>query len=590
MENNDSYVQSVQNIGMRFLSLLKQSNVMSPSYLKEVSMKLESEVIELLHSPKPKIMVYGIYNSGKSTLVNALCRRLVAKVADRPMTDQIAEYDAGKYTLIDSPGVDAPIEHERIADGQLSKCHIILFVINSKGGFESRENYRKMLDIISLGIPFYIVLNDRGTALPKDPVEKQRAQLKHNAELEEIRRKIIENLIQVSGNQHIDQKYEVIVLNAKRAWTGIEKNRLELEEASNVPALSRRINEILDERGALTWLKAPLATLDLCINNAESQVYSLEGHDNYANERQILKAKIAGKINILSDQIRNIVYSRFESVYAFYCGTDNSGLDHIGEEITQEVQATYRREVAPLTQYIQGKFPQLQQMADGSFSCVVKGSGSPVQEKISETAGSSKKGIDFFDIDRDSESSIAADLLGTVGMAALGNAAYDTASTLISSGIGTVASGVAGGAIGTALGGIGSFLPTITPIPGMGALIGVVINAIRKSSKKRQEEEARWQQMQAEVESANQKILEGIAEQARIRQDARTKANALLDEWSHHLCGAVQTQIDATYAAILRALDEDTLRQKEANRKVQQILQDLNALRSELAVLRIQVD
>jgi hypothetical protein len=49
-------------------------------------------------------------------------------MADRPMTDQISQYDRGDYLLIDSPGVDAPIEHELVTEEFIDKCHIILFV------------------------------------------------------------------------------------------------------------------------------------------------------------------------------------------------------------------------------------------------------------------------------------------------------------------------------------------------------------------------------------------------------------------------------------------------------------------------------
>lgn len=49
-------------------------------------------------------MVYGIYNSGKSTLINALMRQEAAEMADRPMTDQISEFDRGEYVLVGFSG------------------------------------------------------------------------------------------------------------------------------------------------------------------------------------------------------------------------------------------------------------------------------------------------------------------------------------------------------------------------------------------------------------------------------------------------------------------------------------------------------
>lgn len=138
------------------------------------SEKVNENVIRLLNIDKPKVMVYGIYNSGKSTLINALCKEEVAEMADRPMTDRISEYDRGDYFLIDSPGVDAPIEHEMITEEHINRCHIILFVISSKGLFEDRTNYEKLSNLIKREIPFIIVLNDRGYPVEKNGVRKKK--------------------------------------------------------------------------------------------------------------------------------------------------------------------------------------------------------------------------------------------------------------------------------------------------------------------------------------------------------------------------------------------------------------------------------
>ena len=78
--------------------------------------QIDNTVKNLLDFDKPKVMVYGIYNSGKSTLINALMRQEVAEMADRPMTNQISEFDRNEYVLVDSPGIDAPIAHEMVTN------------------------------------------------------------------------------------------------------------------------------------------------------------------------------------------------------------------------------------------------------------------------------------------------------------------------------------------------------------------------------------------------------------------------------------------------------------------------------------------
>ncbi len=570
--------EKVQDIAERFYSMIKQSNLLQDDEVKEVEKKLQKEVWQQLDSPKPKILVYGIYNSGKSTLVNAICEKSVAKVADRPMTDCIAEYDVGNYILIDSPGVDAPEEHEKIADAQLRQCHIILFVVSSKGGFESRANYQKMLDLIKMDIPFYIILNQKGDLVP--------------GELNEVKEKIIQNLIGISGDQSIDRKYDVMTINAKRAWTGIEKHSDTLIKASGVPELRSRIETILEKDGALTWLQAPIAALDANINGIESKLYNLSGYYDYAKERQSIQAQTAKILNMASDQIRNTVYSRFDQIYAIYCGESQTSLEKTTEEIAQEVENSYKHTVYSLNQYIKEKFPRLRQREDGKFICVP--ANLPEEEALNFLEGLQKgmENENFFLPSKDSNKNIAGTLGAVAAGAMLANAASSaaagTAGAAITGALGTAGAALGSTAVGSAVTGalgaaggvLGSILPVLAPI----ALLGGVLSLFGSSGKKQEEE---WQRLQMQVEAENNRILESVAEQARIRQDARTKTNAFLDDWAHQLCSAAKTQIETTYAAILQALDEDVLKQQQTEQKVQLLLESLHGLRQELSVLRL---
>lgn len=55
------------------------------------------------------VMVYGIYNAGKSTLINALLGEEVAPTGDIPLTSTVGAYRWNNHTILDTPGVDAPL-------------------------------------------------------------------------------------------------------------------------------------------------------------------------------------------------------------------------------------------------------------------------------------------------------------------------------------------------------------------------------------------------------------------------------------------------------------------------------------------------
>ncbi|HRP98759.1 MAG TPA: ribosome biogenesis GTPase YlqF [Rhodocyclaceae bacterium] len=74
-----------------------------------------------------RIMIMGIPNVGKSTLINALLKRRVAKVGDEPAVTKAQQtFDLGAHmTITDTPGLMWPkIEHD--SDGfMLAACHAI---------------------------------------------------------------------------------------------------------------------------------------------------------------------------------------------------------------------------------------------------------------------------------------------------------------------------------------------------------------------------------------------------------------------------------------------------------------------------------
>lgn len=528
------FVERVMELSNKFYNLLLSGGIMSDAYLQQTRQKLDESVAALLQAEKPKIMVYGIYNSGKSTLVNSLCEKAVAEVADRPMTSTIAEYDAGKYILIDSPGVNAPMEHEQIADRHLKNCHAILFVISSKGLFEDRQNYIKMLNLMKRDIPFYIILNDRGYEIPpKEKGEQARKQAEdlHTDELKRIRRKIISNLIAVSEDEKVEEKYETIVLNAKRAWVGIERQKLELVEKSRLPILRRRIEELLHEKGVSTRVYAPLSALDGLMSDAEHEVLQLSGQSDYADQRRKLEDKITiFKIDILADS-RSAVMMQHDKIYNAILDSRSDMseiMDEVWDDVCDILEQNYTLKIRNIADFAKNNFPGLDLRINERPP--VRTIPQPFSEKLEvQTKGPSRMAHN---------ASRYGELAGT-------------------------------------------------PVRGSGSASGSIKDIIKnlfKSRDKKEKEE--FERLQAEVALANQEVEDRVAELGRIRQDARANTQQILDKMSRQLRGFLNQALDEKFSDILLQLDTAVQEQEQTKQAVRQLLGEIKSYREELVQMK----
>lgn len=305
--------------------------------------ELKEKVYDLLDIEKPKIMVTGVYNAGKSTLINALCKKEVASVADRPETDCIAEYPNGDYLLIDSPGVDAPPEHERITDAHIDKCHMIMFVI-SGGAFESEKNYMDLYKLIQKQKPFIIVLNKKGVV--------------DENELILIKNKIINNLRKISGSDAVFNKYKVIDVNAQSALKATFEHKHNLLLRSNIGVLENEIASSLRKGVALKMLLAPISNLRNMINkyedflNGELEKYT---GDIFVHTLQELNSRRDNIITQMRIGVRMIAESKESALVSCKCNNKDSEASNIISSLESEVNAMYADKINELERFIVDK-------------------------------------------------------------------------------------------------------------------------------------------------------------------------------------------------------------------------------------------
>jgi predicted GTPase len=165
----------------------------------------------------PAIMVFGIYNAGKSTLLNAMLGEERADMGDTPMTDKVDPYPWRGFTLLDTPGIDAPIEHEEVSRAQLERSDVVLFVLSNDGSFEERKIYEEMCNILSSKKPLIVIVNNKsGQTEAEDAYRYIYDAVARNLQEEAKKR----------GLSQVASDVPILLINAKTALKGrLEKKK-----------------------------------------------------------------------------------------------------------------------------------------------------------------------------------------------------------------------------------------------------------------------------------------------------------------------------------------------------------------------------
>ncbi|MEI2264853.1 GTPase [Erwinia sp. CGal63] len=225
--------------------------------------KLDNELTARAENCRPVVMVYGVYNAGKSTFINALAGKVVAEMNDIPVTDRVTRYPFDRFEIIDTPGIDAPVEHELVTREQLSLSDAVIFMLSSDGVFDEQATYAEIFRILEASKPLLLVINNKSGYSEAD------------VEYTAIVDKIKHNLCRLASPDlaEIALQVPVWLINAKSALKGKLEQKSVLLARSNIQALEREVQRLFmatDKAAMLKTLKS------LVRNEIDSAIFKLE--------------------------------------------------------------------------------------------------------------------------------------------------------------------------------------------------------------------------------------------------------------------------------------------------------------------------
>lgn len=206
------------------------------------------EIKEKIEKSEPSLMFYGIYNAGKSTLLNAIFGEEVASVNDIPETHKVTLYEWGKYILADTPGLNGPPEDEVITAAEIRRHDIIMFVIDDSDNFDSDVITKKIIEILENGKPCIIVINRKNSS-NKEQILGIKAKMNKN----------------IKALSRVSQSFEFVDVDAETALKAKQQQKIKLLEGSNIRELEYCISSRLASVDSIKLLHVPLELMiELC--------------------------------------------------------------------------------------------------------------------------------------------------------------------------------------------------------------------------------------------------------------------------------------------------------------------------------------
>ncbi|GHS94353.1 hypothetical protein AGMMS50276_06810 [Synergistales bacterium] len=541
--------------------------------------KHADRIRDLDHSAKPHIMFYGIYNAGKSTLLNAIMGKEVAKVADVPTTYKTTSYTWNGYELLDTPGIGAPPEHERVANNELDQCHVIVFVVSSAGSFEDKQIYESMKYIIGKRKKLLIAMNDKtGLDMADSDGQKQ---------IFDIQDKILKNLSEVGnagGYSDILNKYKVIFVNGQDALEGRLNNDERLVICSNISELEvdilkeiKRVNGFGYLYNALRGLRddVDLQATALFSESAKEKDGDLNDELRQINEeywafikqgRNIVKQECAGLARAMLT-----IYPQEPSK-----DTDGSALS----ERVAEVQKSYQsRAIEVVRNDLEGIRANIALRFNKALDEMVAGTPDMSSHKDNvnlpdvEHPGEALSGGGY--IEPSSSSASSPDFLGPTAKTLEGMGGTKIATTVIPKIITAVP------ALAPVLGPI---VPIVAALPPLLPVVGVVLGVISLLKNIFGESEADKQNARIEEQARIQREYEERVEIARVawRQNIREFCETNAEQFVSNLQSAVQKWIESTLKPLLEEGKNIFAAQKEELKTFQKLNNDYYALKDDI--------
>ena len=358
----------LKNELIRKLEIYKETINQASSFMNvEKLLEKIERTIEDLKNEKFKIVIFGSFSDGKTTILSALSSRTDLEISPEPTTDKIKKYKFGDCIIVDTPGLFSEnIRHDEISKDFISEADLVIFVTEATNPLkESHHKTIKWLlkDLGKLNQTIFVINKlDKVTALEDKEDFKEACFTRKEV--------VISTLNKILG---IEKKDYLIVCLAADPWEmGMDywlENKDEYESLSNIKELERMINSIIEKnkyklmqervesviQDVVIRTKSKLETL---IEELEEQ---LEKIDIQREEFQLELDKIKSEVNKVIERMKDKLDSFRESlITSIHFVADEDDFKKIIQKeigdsceiLKERIEQIYKEEIEPLQEHL----------------------------------------------------------------------------------------------------------------------------------------------------------------------------------------------------------------------------------------------
>ena len=353
----------IDNHKQEILTLVKEGAVLlSKIGDEDRAQRLRQVQQETEDKKSPAIMFYGLYNAGKSTIINALFKKEIAATGDVPTTTRIQEVPWEGYTLIDTPGIDARAKDTEIAVNEIRRSDVVLFVMDNADTFDNAIVYQAIVDILKMNKPLAIVINQKNVDEDEDP----NIPVPDRDSIRMIVGKVSSNLekqgakdgMQIVGKcNNFLGIFPVNALTAFNAGMVTGEDGEILYRASGILSLRNAMNESIRRSQYVYMLRTPLINLRNVLREAiksyqNAAIYG-EKQQLAENRTHLLESRQRLRDRLMADGLRKIEAVVEQMKTAAANGQSVDGVDkQLNEELSQLLQNAVGEEQKILQQKI----------------------------------------------------------------------------------------------------------------------------------------------------------------------------------------------------------------------------------------------